>query len=108
MAFYDVRNAECVIGAVYLQRVLRATTILSWCTLFGFESGCSLHSWGEGGKLASHTILSPWPRWACIPKAERRNATRRLSIQPRECVHNLDVALSAVNAFLQLLLIYAP
>lgn len=97
---YDVRNA---LSARFIPEgilSLRATIIPSrfgtlWKWLFPSFLG------GGGYKLAatSHTILSLWPRWVYIPKAERRNATRRFSSQPRECVRNLDVALSAVNAF---------
>lgn len=97
---YDVRNA---LSARFIPEgilSLRATIIPSrfgtlWRWLFPSFLG------GGGYKLAatSHTILSLWPRWVYIPKAERRNATRRFSSQPRECVRNLDVALSAVNAF---------
>lgn len=97
---YDVRNA---LSARFISEgilSLRATIIPSrfgtlWRWLFPSFLG------GGGYKLAatSHTILSLWPRWVYIPKAERRNATRRFSSQPRECVRNLDIALSAVNAF---------
>lgn len=81
--------AECI--CLSSKILLHAMIILAqFDTLFSFESGCSLHSRRERGASWPSTRSCVAEVSVHIPKAERRNATRRFSTQPRECVHNLD------------------